>query len=355
MATVANISSQQSLATRPYPPGWFDHFKAWVERLPIPTWLFYLLLAALFVIIELGVQWQSGNLSANALPLYHIWFVLQSVFLLAVLHYLDRTAGEAFDSFRQALDINEQDAARLRRQLTTLPARPAFWISFIVMLLSPLWLLITPATYAPLGMERSMLNLVVNLIFYLMSWWLGGFTVYHAIHQLKMVSRTYEALTKINLFKLHPLYALSGVTARTTIGFIVYMTAWSIALPQTFTQTPTVAMALPLILFALITFVVPLWGIHQRLMREKERAQGEAGTRITHALAAFHQAVDQGAAEQAIQNKELVAAIEFEYALVGKVPTWPWQPETFRILITALLFPIVLFVLQYVIQRAFTP
>jgi hypothetical protein len=27
--------------TLPYPPSWFDHLKAWVDRLPIPFWLFY--------------------------------------------------------------------------------------------------------------------------------------------------------------------------------------------------------------------------------------------------------------------------------------------------------------------------
>jgi hypothetical protein len=114
-------------------------------------------------------------------------------------------------------------------------------------------------------------------------------------------------------------------------------------------------MTVPLSTLALITFLVPLWGIHQRLVDEKERCLGESSTRMTNALGNFRRAVETNAAEQALQNKDLVAALEYEYNLYSKVPTWPWQPDTFRLIISALLLPFVLFVVQFVMQRLLAP
>lgn len=158
-------------------------------------------------------------------------------------------------------------------------------------------------------------------------------------------------LSKINLYVLQPLYGLAGVTMLTAVGFIIYMSAWSIALPDTFDEPGALLMGIPLALFALFTFLVPLLGIHRRPVQEKERALGETGARITQALTNFHLAVDSGNATQTIKDKELVAAIEYEYNLLNKIATWPWQPETPRILFTALVIPLVLFSIQYVVQN----
>lgn len=355
MSTAGTAQAKQSAVTRPYPPSWFDMYKQWVERLPFPVWSFYLGLAVLLVALEHGVHWYAGNLAFGSLSLYHMWYVLQSIYLLGGLHYLDRYAGAAFDTYRPALQVDPAHADALRYQLTTLPARPAFLVAFLSALTAPIWLALTPVTYAPLYLASSPLVLVVNGILFLFSWWLGGFAVYHSVHQLRAVSRAYAPLSKINLFQLRPLYALSGVTARTTIGFVLYITAWSIVLPDTTNDPGSLAMAIPLLTLAMITFLSPLMEIHRRLMDEKENVLRESSVRLTNALANFHRSVDSGATEQALQDKNLVAAIEYEYSLINKIPTWPWQPETLRILITALLLPIVLFVIQFIIQRLLTP
>lgn len=341
--------------SRPYAPSWFDRLRNWVDRLAIPAWAFYLLLGGILLTLLLAVQWQTGNLPLGSIPLFHVWFAFQTVYLLGVMHYLDRTAGKAFDRFRPALEIDDAQAAELRYTLTNIPARAGFFASFFVTLLSPLWLVATPATYAPLNLSSSPAVLGVSMALYLSSWWVGSFTVYHTIHQLRMISRAYGRLTRINLFKLQPLYALSNVTALTTVGFIIYMLCWNLAQPDTFQQPGALALALPLLVLAGITFLLPLWGIHQRLVAAKEAQRDELGARAAESIQRLQEQVDANDAASAIQTKDVLAGIETAQRMVEHIPTWPWQPETIRLIITALFLPIVLFLIQFVIQRILTP
>ena len=56
------------LAVRPYLPSWFDHLKAWAERLPGGPYSFYLALGALCLGLELTVKWADQNYPAHFQP-----------------------------------------------------------------------------------------------------------------------------------------------------------------------------------------------------------------------------------------------------------------------------------------------
>jgi len=44
----------------PYPPSWIDRLTDWVERLPIPWWSFYVVLAAAMIGAVALVLWRAG-------------------------------------------------------------------------------------------------------------------------------------------------------------------------------------------------------------------------------------------------------------------------------------------------------
>jgi hypothetical protein len=46
-----------------------------------------------------------------------------------------------------------------------------------------------------------------------------------------------------------------------------------------------------------------------------------------------------------------IGAIEAAQRAIERVPTWPWTPETFRWVVGAVMFPILLFVFQAVLGR----
>jgi hypothetical protein len=45
-----------------------------------------------------------------------------------------------------------------------------------------------------------------------------------------------------------------------------------------------------------------------------------------------------------------IGALELEHVALSRIPTWPWEPETLRLLATALLLPLVLLVAQVAVQ-----
>ncbi len=97
--------------------------------------------------------------------------------------------------------------------------------------------------------------------------------------------------------------------------------------------------------------MLPLWGLHRQLDAEKVSVLNENGQHFETAIATLHRDVDAGNLENTTRLKDTLTGSEIERNLLHKIPTWPWQPETLRGLITALLLPVVAFLIQYVLQR----
>jgi hypothetical protein len=49
----------------------------------------------------------------------------------------------------------------------------------------------------------------------------------------------------------------------------------------------------------------------------------------------------------------MIITLEKEIAKIEGIPIWPWEPETMRWLLTALVLPIGFMILQLILQRAF--
>jgi hypothetical protein len=61
--------------------------------------------------------------------------------------------------------------------------------------------------------------------------------------------------------------------------------------------------------------------------------------------------VDQNVITDMDNLNKAMATVELEYQAIKRVPTWPWQPETLRAVIIAVLFPLVVWLLQSLLQR----
>ena len=104
-------------------------------------------------------------------------------------------------------------------------------------------------------------------------------------------------------------------------------------------------------LFALVTFLWPQLGIHRLQVGEKERLLYEANLRFEATIADLHARLDSGELEAMANLNTALANIGIERATIGKVRTWPWEPDTLRLLITALALPMGLWLLQFVMQK----
>jgi len=106
------------------------------------------------------------------------------------------------------------------------------------------------------------------------------------------------------------------------------------------------------LLLAGITFAAPLWGVHRMLENAQHAAQSAAGQRLHSSLRELHECIDRRAYGEVDALTKAVAGLKEELALLERIPTWPWKPDTPRLLATAIVLPIVLWLVTRLLERA---
>jgi hypothetical protein len=183
----------------------------------------------------------------------------------------------------------------------------------------------------------------------LMIWAVVAVLVYHTVHQLRVVEEIYKRHTRIDLYTLRPLYRFSYLSAQTAVGISLIVYCWYLAAPTLFSVG--FSGFLTFTLFSLLTFAWPLWGAHRLLEDEKDRMISANGERQRRAAAELHQRVDAGNTNDMDNLHKTLASLELEYTTLDRISTWPWRPETLRAVAAALLFPVIVWLTQWILQR----
>lgn len=358
MAVTSSSTTQTAgpILIPPYPASWLDRSQEWVDRLPFPYWVTYALLGILFLTPITLVHWQLGAYSVGSFNLFHTWLSFEPALILAWMHYLDRVAAQALVTARPTLNLSDTEYADTNYRLTHLPARVTL-VAGVIGLLAGTFFVLT-LFYSSEHYASQILQSIVHplttgagTLLLAVTWAVYGAWFVHTFHQLKLVNRIYTAHTRLNLYNPGPIYAFSGLSARSAILFILVPTLWIVTDPVQITTGFLSGILITIILTgaALTVFILPLWGIHKRLAQAKAELLGQAGTRVQNTTTALHQITDTQAWENATKIKDTMLGLESEQRMIEKMPTWPWAPETFRILLTAIFLPIILFVIQYII------
>lgn len=359
MADLADTASRSGATGTsgplPYPPSWLDRLTDRVDRLPGPAWAYYLGLGLVLLLAQAIVKWSDG-VYAGGFLWYHVIYAGTPANLLGSLHYVDRVGAQAFDNYRSAFNGDAKQAHDYRYRLTTMPTLPAL----VATLLGAVWGFARWNAFPPeearmLGLYTSTLGTILDRGTAVLVWTLVGLFIYHTIHQLRIVGRLLDRHTDINIFKLRPLYAFSRLTAVTAVGMAIGFygfSSFNLALPESIARNPgTIINTAIFTVVAIVTFVLPLWGAHRLLQREKERLQSESADRLHTLLADMHRRVEARDTTGASEYKDLLDSALAERDLLGKLPTWPWQGETLRLVGTALVLPVVLFIIQQILER----
>jgi hypothetical protein len=355
------------LTDQPYPsyqPSWIDRLTTWIDRLPAPAWLLYLCLWFLLTLIESGSKWLDGIEPYFKIRTIYIFYTFYGVYFLAAIHYLDGCAKAAFDNFRPALAVDKEGLSNLSHRLITMPART-------VWLISAAWLVTTILLYQPLivplwkamgFIHHSTAFLLVDLGIYSFNALMVMIFVYHTLRQLRWISTIHKTATRINLFQLRPLYALSGLTARTAwililVGTIIAQQAGShgeitsdrsaLVMSEHFTLISILVYSL----LAVGVFLLPLIGLHQLLLHEKERLLAEADSRLQAHIQDLHLRIDNRQLQDADAINHHMSSLSLERDILSKLPTWPWQPGTLNLILSAVLLPIILWIAQQFLER----
>lgn len=351
----------------PYAPSWINRFADWVDRLPGPAWGFYLLVS----LVLLALQWAIQVAAGRAVDGFNLLVAVTVPYELGLMHYLIRTSAGALEEMRPALRANETEAEALRFRLTTVPARPVVLVGLAASLISIL-LVVASVTLPPAtailgagGLQvRSLadaarvfrivptpLSLGFTSVIVLASWWATAAYGYLSLHQLRLIGTIYAHHTEIRMFRLGSLYAFSRHTLRSSLGLLLLAYGLFVTAPDLMEGGLALGSWMLLLSGAVATFLLPLLGIHRQLAREKERMLQEMGHRMEAAVAELHRRVDDNDLARMDDLNKTLASLEIERAALERVPTWPWQPETLRSLVAALLLPLALWLVQVFLQR----
>jgi hypothetical protein len=343
--------SKGDITPRPYAPSWVDHFTTLVGRLPGSSWYFYLGLWLVLASVLVAALWIEGVYSMGTVFPAQLFIPAMITLLLAMFPFLDQRADAALTTLQPALKASEDELSQLRYQLTTLPGLPTFLASLAMV--AVILLLDISAGDRESSIEALAASpIAANLLYlvYFVGWWVFGAFAYHTIRQLRVINRIYTSYTRVSLFAVSPLYGFSSVTALTAIVLVIATYGWTALNPENLSDPVAIAGMFLVSVLALAVFAWPLLGTRRLLAKEKAGLLDEVALRHRATYVKLHQRIDAGQLEELEDLTKVISILEAERDMLNSICTWPWQPETLRYLVTALGLPLLLWILQYILQ-----
>lgn len=331
-------------------PGFIDRLLAFVDRLPGPAALTYLIIGVGLALVAHVLFWASatfpvGTVSLNVLlPAFGIaWFGW-------LLSTLNRVARETFAEFRPALNDPVYEEV-YRRRLTSIRDRDA--------ILAGLATLTVIAIMYYGFVRQSVVTLPIEIESESVSaplWGAMGFVlgivVLHTIVQLRLVSHLSEVAANVDIFRPAPINAFSRLTAVSALGLIAFVVAYMLYTPE---QPPAyVIQEIALLAVAVGSFVLPLRVMNKRLVGEKRRLLSDAQERLKAVLGRIHASIDANDLTNSEKLDHALASVRSEIDVLDHLRTWPWSTSTIRGFVTALLLPIGLIVFSQVVSKFLT-
>lgn len=350
LTDTSDTSQAITLEERPYPPSYLDRFMAAVNQLPIPYWLTYLALFMLQVMVFHVVAWLDGWVPPFTFEPLNVSFPLWTWAPLAIMTYLDSIALWALSSFSPLMNVQDETIRRLEYEFTTMPARSVI-ISGVIW--SIIYVIFTIQAFHTLyvAFELGTLARVHAVTMGLIAFFVGSTIYYHSIRQLRLVSRTVKKVKRFNMFRLDPVYAFSRLTAHTGVAWVIFISLALLIYPIELTPLPFLATLFLQVLLALAAFMLPLWNVHQRLVWEKRGLLAELNQRVEATLERLHRCLDEDELGEMGQINSALAGLAAERQVLIKIPTWPWRARTLTGFLSAILLPLVLFLIRLAIEN----
>ena len=354
MATEAiALTSTADGRARPYAPSWLDRLFDWIVDLPGPTWLAYLVLTVPSAILANAAIWLSGLRPFGEPEPVGVGWGVATIAILAASHRLKVVAASAFDAFRPALGTGVDDPDRARYDLTVMPARPILFLTVFSVVITPAYYVADPVASQVVGLTP--LGLVPRLISEAATSAILLGILYQAIRQMRIVSRLHAAADRVDPFRPAPLHAFSRLTAQAAFVLVGFNVLGMFLNPTMFETSAAVTLFAPWLLgftiVAVAIFIIPLGGMHGRLLAEKERLEGDAEERLKAILAELNRDVDTRDLARADALNKTLASLLQQRDVLARLPTWPWSAGTLRGFVSAILLPLVIFLIQRVLVQ----
>ena len=180
-----------------------------------------------------------------------------------------------------------------------------------------------------------------------------GAFIYHTIRQLRLVNTTCLLHIRISLFNLGPLQAFSKLTASTAVGLVVGVYGWVLINPELLTDPVSFGFVWSITILAVAVFVWPLFGVHRLMEMEKESTLHNIDLRFEAVFSKFNQRIREEDYSAIERLNGTISSLEIQHKRINAIPTWPWKPETARFALTAIALPLILTILQFLVEQVY--
>jgi hypothetical protein len=335
--------------TASHRPSWVDRLIGLIERLPVPTLVFYVALYLFGSFLIHMAVWIDGvapwGETVPARWVDSVWVIIG----LGFIHYLRNASMRAMDQFAPLLADDPGTVSHLRSRLASMPARPVFWLSvafaaFIVFI----FVIGDEVAYEGMAHPAAYACIMPLVVF---SYSFAGVMALFGVRLLRTIGMAYRSVDNISVFRQEPLHAFSGVTLRASLFFLLIanLNFLSVAVDPAREAPIAIDLVLSLITiaFAVATFIIPLVGVHRRLRDKKQRVLDENGQHLEEVSVRLYRSIDAGSMADMEAFEKATASLYRIRSEVRGAHTWPWAPGTLRTFLTAVLLPMLLWAGQY--------
>jgi hypothetical protein len=351
------INTNDEQAIKEYPPSWFDKFSTWVGKLPGPSWVYYLGFGIFLLVVGAIIQLVDTSQQSVEFPPTSLISIFQIVYVLTLLDFLDKRAASSLEEFRPILKADDSQYMSLKTRLTTRPSRPVMLASIIFALVFGS-LGIISMNFLPVQTADSTFSVFTgvftkspfgyySVIVGALLWMINGIFIYRTFHQIRTIDFIYTHQADINLFQQTELYAFSKVSASIAIGLVLTSPVWMIIDPGLITMGINIFFAI----LAIFIFVSPLLGVHSLLKRQKDELAKDSNSKKEALIRELFDRLEKNDFDQIEKLEKALSSLGKAENEIKKISTWPWQTDTLRQMIGALLLPITIWIIQYFLSK----
>jgi len=337
----------------PYRPGVLSRALAWIDARPGHGWWVIAVLTVALVTWANAIEWATGRLAVGTVDPILTASVFYGPFSLGALAYVNGVARRSLAAFWPATGWPERERADWEHRFVMSPGRLDGVAIAIGVLIAIGSFAAAPTAAMGTGSDRLAL-FVADLPSLVFGYCMFPLAVVHNVRQLRLVSQIHREATAIDPFDRVPLYAFSRLTVQTGLVYVI-VAYYSLTVNGAFQAGNVFSLAALAgsILLGDVCFVFPLWGIHDRLVHEKELLLRQVEGRLGRLGEEMYRRVDAGDFDATKVVSEALAGVTALRDRIVRLPTWPWPPQLFRGFVSALFLPVIVYLVSRLLSDRF--
>ena len=332
-----------------YAPSWVDRLMNGVDTLPVPAWVAYLGVFAVVALAGNLAAWIDGSVEFGQAHAYETSLGFYVAMPLVGMHYLDLAASRAWRTFRPALQVDDEAAAAIEHRLTTMPARATLGVTLLSV--APSVLLFVSFYGTETSIERTPVTLLANGVNDALALCLTFILGYHSLRQLRLIDQLHRRVETVDLLHLTPLHAFARVSSATGIVLIALIYVSVLTNPASLANVGLIVGLGLTVALAVACFLVPLYGMHTRIAAAKARRLDEIDRRLSLVMSELDRTADEADPAAAETLGKRLSSTITQRQVVQAVSTWPWQADTLRWFVTAIVAPLALWLTYRILEQ----